>query len=102
MVVDRLPIGLSTDLQNDPVRFNGYRTQKFAVVDKGEALPQASQDFKFAAAVAGFGMILRDSPNKGAATYDVVLTLAQNTTPRPDPSDVRNQFISLVQQARGL
>jgi hypothetical protein len=88
-----------TDLQNDPVRFNGYRMQEFAVVDKGEALPQASQDFKFAAAVAGFGMILRDSPHRGGASYDTVLALADES--KQAAAD-RAKFLALVQQARQI
>ena len=44
---------------------------------RGPRLRQASDDFKFAAAVAGFGMLLRDSPYKGSLTYAGVLELAE-------------------------
>ena len=39
---------------------------EFAVKESKEKFSSASQDFKFAAAVAAFGMALRDSPTKGA------------------------------------
>ena len=38
-----------------------------AIVDRGARIEQSSDDFRFAAAVAGFGMLLRGS-DKGAAT----------------------------------
>lgn len=50
---------------------------EFPIVDAGQALDAASGDFKFAAGVAGFGMLLRDSPHKGAATFDSVKALAE-------------------------
>ena len=39
-----------------------------AVVDDGKQFANASADFKFAAAVAEFGMLLRDSEFKGSGT----------------------------------
>ena len=50
---------------------------KQAVLDDGRDLAGASGDFKFAAAVAGFGMLLRDSPYKGSLTYAAVVELGQ-------------------------
>jgi hypothetical protein len=96
-----------TDLQLDPARFQGYRTQEFAVVDKGTNVKQASDDFKFAAAVAGFGMVLRESPHRGTASYDSVLALAGEAVRRPDSAavaagDRRAEFLDLVQQARQI
>ena len=61
----------------------------------------ASSDFRFAAAVAAFGMLLRDSPHKGSATLDDVARLARSAS-RHDPSGQRGEFIRLVQTARGL
>src|SRR5204863_403626 len=43
------------------------------VVDEGTEYAGASTDFQFAAAVAGFGMLLRESPSKGTMTYGGVL-----------------------------
>ena len=47
------------------------------VIDQNLDFGHASDDLKFAAAVAGFGMLLRDSPYKGSLTYDGVLEIAQ-------------------------
>src|SRR5207249_6016093 len=54
-------------------------SQKLSTVvkDTGGGYAQAGDDFKFAAAVAEFGLLLRDSEFKGNATLAGVLELAQ-------------------------
>jgi Ca-activated chloride channel family protein len=74
---------------------------KFGVVDTGASETQASDDLRFAAAVAGFGMLLRDSPNKGTLTYPAVLDLASSAL-RKDPGSYRKEFIDLVEKAQAL
>jgi Ca-activated chloride channel homolog len=71
------------------------------VVDKGERLSEASDDFKFACAVAGFGMLLRDSAHKGTLTYPGLLEIAEATL-AADPSGYRQEFVALVRRAKGL
>jgi hypothetical protein len=68
-----------------------------------EATP-ATPDFKFAAAVAGFGLILQDNPNKGTATWDMVEELAKAGIATGDTAavDQRRGFVSLVRKARSL
>ncbi|MFI5336593.1 MAG: von Willebrand factor type A domain-containing protein [Opitutales bacterium] len=73
---------------------------EFPLRDEGRQFADASTDFKFAAAVASFGMILRDSPHKGAATLTEVAAWAQDGTGR-DPGGYRSEFIGLVKQAEG-
>jgi len=58
-------------------------------------------EFRFAAAVAAFGMILRDSPWKGAATLGLVDELARAGRGE-DPRGQRREFIDLVARAREL
>lgn len=72
---------------------------EFDVQDQGESYGQASIDFRFAAAVAGFGMILRDSPNRGGLTLDGVLELAQGSEGL-DKDGYRAEFIELVRRSR--
>ncbi|MCL2119951.1 MAG: DUF3520 domain-containing protein, partial [Planctomycetaceae bacterium] len=60
-----------------------------------------TQDCSFAAAVAAFGMILRDSPSKGQASIPLVLELA-NAGKGNDPNGYRNEFIQLVKLAESL
>jgi Ca-activated chloride channel family protein len=69
-----------------------------SVIDQGLDLSQASLDFRLASAVAGFGMLLRDSPYKGNFTYAAVLELAQPAL-RYDPYDTRKEFCKLVLKA---
>jgi Ca-activated chloride channel family protein len=58
-------------------------------------------DFRFAAAVAAFGLVLRDSEYRGTATLDQVLQLARGSEGR-DPEGERAEFVRLVESARLL
>ncbi|GAB4300725.1 MAG: VWA domain-containing protein [Oscillatoriaceae cyanobacterium] len=71
------------------------------VVEIGGKLEQASNDFKFAAAVAEMGMILRNYNDKGTASFDDVLKLA-NQSKGTDLDGYRAEFIRLVEKARKL
>ena len=73
----------------------------FPVVDAHNALDSASRDFKFAAAVACFGMLLRDSEHKADATFDLVVNLAQSGK-GDDSSGYRSEFIQLVKLAEAM
>jgi len=61
----------------------------------------ASTDLKFAAAVAGYGMLLRGSPHKGDLTWEKVLWLAEQGLGE-DKEGYRAEFIDLVRQAQKL
>jgi Ca-activated chloride channel family protein len=65
------------------------------VVDEGSGLDAASADLHFAAGVAAFGMLLRDSPNKGSATFDLASDLALRGAAY-DPGGYRAELIELV------
>jgi Ca-activated chloride channel family protein len=71
------------------------------VVDDGAGLNDASGDFQFAAAVAGFGMLLRDSAYTGDATFETMLDLAAAGLEH-DPDGRRAEFIELVERAKML
>ena len=60
-----------------------------------------SGDFRFAAAVAGFGMLLRDSEHAGALTLDDIVGLAEAGR-GDDPRGYRGEFIRLVETARDI
>jgi Ca-activated chloride channel family protein len=68
-----------------------------------EVLPygRTTADFRFAAAVASFGMVLRQSQYRGSATYEAVLELAQEGRGR-DEHGYRTEFVGLVQKTREL
>ena len=71
------------------------------MVDQGHSFAQASDDLKFASAVAGFGMLLRDSADKGSMTYPGVLEIAESTLSR-DSSGYRQEFVAAVRKAKAL
>ena len=61
-------------------------------------LAQTSDNYRFSAAVAGFGMLLRDSEFKGSATYPGLKELAQGAMGE-DETGYRLEFIHLVETA---
>jgi len=61
----------------------------------------ASREFNWAAAVAAYGMILRNSRFRGQANFDMVLELAQGAK-GDDKSGQRAEFIELVKTAKAL
>ncbi len=61
----------------------------------------ASTNLRFAAAVASYGMILRDSEYKGNANLDSVLKLATEAKGE-DREGYREEFIRLVQNSKAL
>ena len=71
---------------------------ELAVADRTRS---PSTDFRFAAAVAGFGMLLRDSEHAGDLTLDDVVRLAEKGK-GDDPRGYRGQFIQLVEATRDL
>jgi Ca-activated chloride channel family protein len=71
------------------------------VTDSGTDLGSATPDTRFAAAVAAFGMLLRDSPHKGDATFDAVLELAESNL-GDDLEGYRREFLQLVRKAKAL
>ncbi len=66
------------------------------LLDESVAFDETSDDFKFSAAVAEFGLLLRDSQFKGDATYDQVLELAKESKGQDD-TGYRAEFIRLVE-----
>ncbi len=77
------------------------RLLEFPVVDTGKAFADADADFTFAAAVASFGMLLRDSKYRGDATFATVLDLAEAGRGK-DSHGYRAEFIDLVRKAAAL
>lgn len=72
-----------------------------ALTDAGTPFREASADFRFAAAVAHFGMVLRNSPHKGDGTLAALLEWAQESS-GPDNSGERAGFIELARKAQKL
>jgi len=70
-----------------------------ALKDAAKAFESADSDFRFAASVASFGMLLRESPYRGQAEYAKVLTWA-NTSRGADEGGLRAEFVRLAGLAR--
>ncbi len=58
----------------------------------------ASENFRFAAAVASFGMLLRDSKYKGASNYSFVKSLAESAVGK-DTEGYRKEMLGLIDKA---
>ncbi|WP_226582602.1 vWA domain-containing protein [Microseira wollei] len=71
------------------------------LIDRVIQLKDASTNFKFSAAVAEFGMVLRESQFKGNANFDDVLSLASQSQ-GTDLDGYRAEFIRLVQKSKSL
>jgi Ca-activated chloride channel family protein len=88
------------DLQNrlKSSESDASRLLEFTVKDSDGKFGKASKDFKFAASVAAFGMVLRDSPYKGSATLEDALDWAKDGE-GPDRHGYRADFIRLLHRA---
>ena len=73
---------------------------KYIIYDY-KKIAQTSDNFRWAAAVAAFGMVLRDSEFKGTADHDMVLQLGQNAIGL-DEFDERGEFLRLVRSSQKL
>jgi Ca-activated chloride channel homolog len=80
---------------------NESKPLSVGVVDSSASFQNASENFRFAAAVAEFGMLLRDSRYKGQASYDGALQLAR-ASKGADLRGYRAEFVQLVEKAKSL
>jgi Ca-activated chloride channel family protein len=71
------------------------------VADSVKPEGEETLDFRFAASVASFGMLLRDSPYKGTSTYTSVIDLAQNAIGQ-DKYNYRKKFVEMAKKAKQI
>jgi Ca-activated chloride channel family protein len=62
---------------------------------------RGNENLRFAAAVAEYGMLLRNSEYKGQSSWENVLTLARQNL-GSDPGGYRAEFLRLAEVARGM
>ena len=74
---------------------------KQTAVDEGKQFASASPDFKFAAAVAEFGMLLHESEFRGNGTVGAVLEWAQEGQ-GTDVNGYRAGFVDVMRKAQAL
>lgn len=77
------------------------RKLELVVLDANKSFHQADSDLQFAAAVASFGMLLRESPHRGDSSFDSVLEIAQANR-GPDEWGFRAEFCQMVRAAKQL
>ena len=73
----------------------------YPVKGKPVAIDQASTNFRFASAVASFGMLLRNSEYKGDASYSFVKYLAEAAIGK-DKEGYRKDFVQLIDMASAI
>lgn len=71
------------------------------VTDREEIFAQASEDFRFASAVAGFGMLLRESEYRGDVSLSQLQTISRDALGE-DPNGYRTDFTALLELAQPL
>jgi Ca-activated chloride channel family protein len=76
-------------------------TQPIIAPKTVNAFDKASENQRFASAVAGFGQLLRQSPQMGHLSYQQVLQIAQQAKTK-DNTGVKGEFIQLVKNAQAL
>ncbi|HEY3788744.1 MAG TPA: YfbK domain-containing protein [Urbifossiella sp.] len=98
------PVGNSDEWLTVKMRYKHPDAEKSREIVQsltGAVRNELSNDFRFAAAAAEFGMLLRDSPYKGAATYADVLKDAAEAL-GSDPHGHRKEFLEIVGKANEL
>jgi len=77
-------------------RQNHSELLSFSLKDSGTHFDDASTDFRFSAAVASFGMVLRKSDYRGNSTALFAQTLAREALGE-DPHNERKAFLELIE-----
>lgn len=77
------------------------KLESVVVVDKPEAAAKTSNDFKFAAAVAEYGLLLRNSQYKQHADFDQLISMAK-AAKGEDENGYRAEFIRMAESTKNL
>jgi len=80
---------------------DGDRSQLLSLPVGAEATRTASPDFRFQAAVAEFGLLLKSSAYRGGSSFEHVIATAR-ASQGADPDGYRTEFVRLAQAAQSL
>jgi Ca-activated chloride channel family protein len=98
-------VAFSGELMNVNIRYKRPDGEQSVLLSHAVRAPardaRPSDDFRFAAAVAQFGMLLRASEHRGRSSVDGVLRLARGSLGE-DPHGHRRAFLRLVEDYRRL
>jgi Ca-activated chloride channel family protein len=100
------PAGNSDEMMTIKFRYKqpGSDQSKMSLVtvtDKPEPFNSTSADFRFASAVAEFGMLLRHSSFKQKSDFDQAISIAKAAKGRDDDG-YRSEFVRLAESAKSL
>ena len=84
-------------LRYKPIKEDKSKLIEQALVDNNVEFQKASENLRFASAVAGFGMLLRDSKFKNDLTAKDVISIAK-ASKNFDEEGYRAEFITLVEK----
>ncbi|MFD2921065.1 von Willebrand factor type A domain-containing protein [Terrimonas rubra] len=84
-----------------PVNSETSLLLEYPISNSITGIESASENLRFSASVAAFGMLLRNSDFKGVASYDMVLQLAKKAK-GVDEEGYRAEFVKLVEKAKYL
>ena len=102
-VIKKVKADLSAELMTVKLRYkepDGNTSTKVEIPVKGKVLDleETSDNFRYSAAIAEFGMILRNSQYKVDASMEQVINLAKNARGE-DEEGYRSEFLKLVKLA---
>ncbi len=92
---------MTIKLRYKPLKSDTSLLMSKPVKDETTSLSQTSNDFRFTAAVAAFGMILEHSQFQGDFNFEKILTLAKKARGK-DEEGYRAEFIRLVETSQLL
>ena len=97
---------LQSELLNLKLRYklpDGITSKKLSRVVRNTevAFENTSNNYRFAAAVAGYGMLLRNSRFIGHGNFNMIKKLAEGAVGK-DPYGYRNEFIELVELTKQI
>ena len=98
------PAANAAEMAHVKVRYKAPESSASELLDHTivDRTPEAaSENLRFASAVAQFGMLLRGSAHKGASSFESVQSLAQGAL-GADTHGHRREFVDLVARARDL
>lgn len=96
----------SSEIMNIKLRYKQPETEiskliTYPVSDDNKPWQQASDNFKFSAAVAEFGLLLRESAFKQKSSYEQIISMAKAAEGN-DVNGYRKEFVQLVKNAESL
>jgi Ca-activated chloride channel family protein len=97
----------SNEILTVKVRYKAPAGEKSSLIEiplpasETPSADKASEDFRFAAAVAAFGMKLRGSPHVGEIQWAEIQDLARGALGK-DPGSYRAEFLTLIEKAKTL